>query len=139
MSLARRHCDSEFAEGILYFFARIPFLRATIVMIAVSNFTVAGVQFGVIVLAKRDGLSSTVVGGFVALVSFPTLLGSLASPLFRRFLSLNAIMLSELWAAVGYAAFLVWPNVCVTRRRLRRAGVLLPQHRLRCRGLTPMR
>jgi hypothetical protein len=102
----------QLVEGVLYF-ARIPFLRATIAMIAVSNFTVAGIQFGLIVLAKRDGFSSAAIGGFVALVGATTLLGSLASPLFRRFLSLNAIMLSELWAAVGYAAFLVWPNVYV--------------------------
>jgi MFS family permease len=102
----------QFVEGILYF-VRIPFLRATTAMIAVSNFTVAGVQFGVIVLAKRDGLSSAAIGGFVALVGVTTLLGSLASPLFRRFLSLNAIMLSELWAAVGYTVFLVWPSVYV--------------------------
>jgi MFS family permease len=102
----------QLIEGILYF-ARIPFLRTTIAMIAVSNFTIAGIQFGVIVLAKREGLSSAAIGGFVALVGVSTLLGSLASPLFRRFLSLNAIMLSELWAAVGYTAFLVWPNVYV--------------------------
>jgi MFS family permease len=102
----------ELVEGIL-FFTRIPFLRATIAMIAVSNFTIAGVQFGVIVLAKRDGLSSAAVGGFVAFVGATTLLGSLSSPLFRRVLSLNAIMLSELWAALGYTAFLVWPNVYV--------------------------
>ena len=102
----------QFAEGVAYF-ARIPFLRATVSMIAVSNFTTAGIQLGVIVLAKRHGLSSAAIGGFVALVGATTLLGSLASPLFRRFLSLNAIMLSELWAAVGYVAFLVWPNVYV--------------------------
>ena len=102
----------QLTEGIVYF-ARIPFLRATIAMIAVSNFTVAGVQLGVIVLAKRDGLSSAAIGGFVAFVGATTLLGSLASPLFRRVLSLNAIMLSELWAALAYVAFFVWPNVYV--------------------------
>ena len=102
----------QFAEGIVYF-ARIPFLRATIAMIAVSNFTIAGVQLGVIVLARRDGLSSAAIGGFVAFVGATTLLGSLASPLFRRVLSLNAIMLSELWAALAYVAFFVWPNVYV--------------------------
>ena len=74
----------QLVEGILYFM-RIPFLRATIAMIAVSNFTIAGIQFGVIVLAKRDGLSSAAIGGFVALVGATTLLGSLASPIFRRF------------------------------------------------------
>lgn len=109
---ARATLRQQFVEGIVYF-ARIPFLRATIAMIAVSNFTIAGIQFGVIVLAKRDGFSSAAIGGFVALVGATTLAGSLASPLFRRFLSLNAIMLSELWAAVGYAVFLVWPDVYV--------------------------
>jgi MFS family permease len=102
----------QLVEGVLYF-TRIPFLRATIAMIAVSNFTIAGIQFGVIVLAKRDGLSSSAVGGFVAFVGATTLLGSLASPILRRILSLNTIMLSELWAAVGYAAFFAWPNVYV--------------------------
>jgi Transmembrane secretion effector len=102
----------QFAEGITYFMG-IPFLRATIAMIAVSNFTVAGVQLSVIVLAKRAGLSSAAVGAFVALVGGTTLLGSLASPFLRRVLSLNAIMLSELWAALGYVAFFVWPNVYV--------------------------
>jgi hypothetical protein len=102
----------QLAEGILYF-ARIPFLRTTTAMIAVSNFTIAGIQFGLIVLAKRAGLSSAAVGGFVALAGASALLGSLASPLFRRIVSLNVIVLSELWAALGYATFLVWPNVYV--------------------------
>jgi hypothetical protein len=102
----------QFSEGVAYF-ARIPFLRAVITMIAVSNFTIAGIQFAVIVLAKREGLSSAAIGGFIALVGVSTLAGSLASPLLRRVFSLNAIMLSELWAAVGYVTFLVWPNVYV--------------------------
>ena len=99
-------------EGLAYFW-RMPFLRAIVSMISISNFTVAGVQFSVIVLARRHGLSGATIGGFVALVGATTLLGSVASPLFRRFLSLGAIMLSELWAAVGYAAFLAWPSVYV--------------------------
>jgi MFS family permease len=102
----------QLAEGISYF-ARIPFLRATIAMIAVSNFTIAGVQLSLIVLAKRDGLSNAAVGGLVAIAGATTLVGSLASPLLRRVLSLNAIMQSELWAALGYVAFVVWPNVYV--------------------------
>ena len=102
----------QLAEGVLYF-VRMPFLRATIAMIAVSNFTIAGIQLSVIVLARNDGFSSAAVGGFIAIVGVTTLLGSLASPLLRRVLSLRAIMLSELWAALAYMAFLVWPNVYV--------------------------
>jgi MFS family permease len=102
----------QFAEGIS-FYARIPFLRTTMAMISVSNFTLAGVQLAVIVLARREGLSSTAVGGFVALVGATTLLGSLATPLVRRVLPMRAILLSEFWAAFGYTAFLVWPSVYV--------------------------
>jgi MFS family permease len=100
------------AEGIS-FYTRIPFLRTTMAMIAVSNFTTSGVQLAVIVLARRQGLSSTAVGAFVALVGASTLLGSLATPLVRRVLPMHAIILSEFWAAFGYVAFLVWPSVYV--------------------------
>jgi hypothetical protein len=100
------------AEGIA-FVAGIPFLRTTLAMISVSNFTVAGIQLAVIVLARRDGLSSTAVGGLVGLVGATTLLGSLATPFVRRVLPMRAILLSEFWAAFGYVAFLVWPNVYV--------------------------
>jgi len=99
-------------EGLVFFW-RLPFLRTIISLISISNFTVAGVQFSVIVLARRHGLSGAAIGGFVALVGATTLLGSVASPLFRRFLSLGAIMLSELWAALGYVVFLAWPSVYV--------------------------
>jgi MFS family permease len=95
------------------FYLRIPFLRTTVAMISVSNFTTAGVQLAVIVLARRDGLSSTAIGGFVALVGATTLLGSLATPFVRRVVPMHAIVLSEFWAALGYLAFLVWPSVYV--------------------------
>jgi MFS family permease len=102
----------QLAEGIA-FYTRIPFLRTTMAMISVSNFTVTGVQLTVIVLAEREGLSSTAIGVFVALIGASTLLGSLATPVVRRFLPMRAILLSEFWAAFGYVAFLVWPNVYV--------------------------
>jgi MFS family permease len=102
----------QLAEGVS-FYGRIPFLRTTMAMIAVSNFTVTGMQLAVIVLARRDGLSGAAVGGFVALVGASTLLGSLVTPLVRRVLPMRAILLSEFWAALGYAAFLVRPSVYV--------------------------
>jgi hypothetical protein len=94
-------------------FVRIPFLRTTILMIAVSNFTVTGMEFAMIVLAKRAGLPSAAVGGLVAVTGVATLLGSLASPLLRRVLPMRRILLGEYWAALGYIAFVVWPNVYV--------------------------
>jgi MFS family permease len=99
-------------EGIAYF-ARMPFLRATIGMIAVSNFTFTALQLTLIVVARRQGLSGAAVGGFVALVGVTTLAGSLVSPLLRRSFALRTILLSEFWAAIAYAAFLARPSVYV--------------------------
>jgi len=92
---------------------RIPFLRTTLLMIAVSNFTVTGIQLAVIVLAKRAGLPAAAIGGFIALTGASSLLGALASPLLRRWLPMRRILLAEYWAALGYVAFLLWPNVYV--------------------------
>jgi MFS family permease len=102
----------QLAEG-LAFLSHVPFLRTTMLMIAASNFSTSGVQLAVIVLAKRQGLSSATVGAFVALVGATALLGALASPLLRRFLSLHTILLSEFWAGVVYVPFFIWPSVYV--------------------------
>lgn len=103
---------TQLNEGIAFLW-RIPFLRTTMLMIAASNFSTTAVQLAVIVLARRQGLSSTSIGVFVALVGATTLLGSLASPLLRRFLSMRAILLSEFWAGLAFLPFLVWPNVYI--------------------------
>ena len=102
----------QLADGISVFI-RIPFLRTTTLMIAASNFTVTGMELAMIVLARRAGLPSAAIGGLVALTGAATLLGSLASPLLRRVLPMRRILLGEYWAALGYIAFLLWPNVYV--------------------------
>lgn len=102
----------QLVEGVR-FLLRIPFLRTTLLMIGVSNFTVAGMELALIVLANRAGLSSAAIGGMVALTGVSTLLGSLASPLLRRRLPVRAILLAEYWAAAGYLVFLLRPSVFV--------------------------
>jgi len=102
----------RFAEGVS-FFVRIPFLRTTMMLIAVSNFTIAGVQLAVIVLAHRQGLPPAAIGGLVALTGATTLLGSIFSPYLRRVLPIRTILLSEYWAAAIYVAFLASPSVYV--------------------------
>jgi hypothetical protein len=102
----------QFAEGVS-FLMRIPFLRTTLLMIAVSNFTVTGIELAVIVLARRAGLSGAGIGGLIAITGATTVLGSMVSPLLRGWFPMRRIVLSEYWAALGYLAFLVWPNVYV--------------------------
>jgi predicted MFS family arabinose efflux permease len=62
----------------------------------------------------------------VAAFGAAILVGSLASPLFRRRLSVRAILLLELWTGLGIAAFLVWPNVYVLAAAMVVQGVTLP-------------
>jgi MFS family permease len=109
-----RHADArtDLREGLAFFW-RLPFLRTTVAMIAVSNFAATGVPLALIVLAKRHGLSSAGIGALIALTGATTLLGSTLSPLLRRWLPMRAILLSEYWMAVVYAAFIVHPNVYV--------------------------
>jgi MFS family permease len=103
---------THFREGLAYFW-RLPFLRTTVGMIAASNFAASGIPIAVIVLAHRHGLSSTAIGGFVALAGVALLAGSTLSPLLRRIFPMRAILLSEFWMGLVYASFLVYPSVYV--------------------------
>ena len=107
-----RDARTPFREGLAYFWS-IPFLRATVGMIAASNLVAVGAPIAVIVLAHRDGLSSAAIGGFVALQGVTLLVGSTVSPLLRRLFPMRAILLSEFWMALVYAAFLAYPSVYV--------------------------
>ena len=102
----------DLKEG-LKFLWHVPFLRISAVMTAVSNFSFSAGQFAVVVLARREGYSSTAIGLLVALVGVTTLAGSLISPQVRRWVSLRVILLSELWASFGVLVFIAWPNPVV--------------------------
>lgn len=107
-----RGARTPFREGLAYFWG-IPFLRTTIGMIAASNLVAAGAPIALIILAHRDGLSSTVIGLFVALSGVMLLAGSTLSPLLRRLFPMRLILLSEFWMGLVYIAFLVYPSVYV--------------------------
>lgn len=99
-------------EGLTYFW-RIPFLRTTVGMIAASNVVAVGAPIAMIILAHRQGWSSAAIGAFVALQGVTLLAGSTLSPLLRRVFPMRAILLSEFWMGLVYAAFIVYPSVYV--------------------------
>lgn len=99
-------------EGLTYFW-HMPFLRTTVGMVAASNVAASGVPVALIILAHRDGLPSAAIGAFIALEGVTLLAGSLLSPLLRRVFPMRAILLSEFWTALVYAAFIAYPNVYV--------------------------
>jgi MFS family permease len=101
-----------FREGLAYFW-RIPFIRTTSGMIAVSNLAASGAPIAVIVLAHRHAFSSAAIGGFVALQGVALLAGSTVSSLLRHLFPMRAILLSEFWMALVFGAFLAYPSVYV--------------------------
>jgi MFS family permease len=103
---------TPFREGLSYFW-NIPFLRATIGMIAASNLVAVGAPIALIILANRQGISGFAIGVFIAVQGVALLLGSTLSPLLRRRFPMRAILLSEFWMALVYVAFIVYPNVYV--------------------------
>jgi Transmembrane secretion effector len=109
-----READARtpFREGAAYFWS-MPFLRATVGMVAASNIVAVGAPIAVIVLAHRQHLSPLGIGALVALLGTTLLAGSALSPLLRKVFPMRAILLSEFWMALVYAAFIAYPNVYV--------------------------
>ena len=111
---------SQLAEGFRFLW-RHPFIRTTSFLYGLGNFILPGVFLVVVVVGKRQGLSGGEIGALFAIFGAFLLLGSLLSPLFRRTFSTRAILLLEVWAGLGSAAFLAWPSVYVL------TATILPQ------------
>lgn len=90
-----------------------PYLRTTALLFSLGNFIAPGLVLAIVVIARRQGLSAAAIGGLTAVFGACLLIGSFATPVLRRTLSVRAILLLELWTALGCAAFLVRPTVYV--------------------------
>jgi len=116
---------AQIAEGFRFLWSQ-PFLRTCAFLYGLGNFTIPGVLLVVVVVGQRQGLSGGEIGALIAAFGACTLIGSLASPLFRRTLSMRTILLLELWAGLGSALFVVWPNVYVLTASILPQAVALP-------------
>ena len=104
--------SAQVAEGIRFLW-REPFIRTTTFLYGLTNFIGPGLLLVVMVVGRRQGLSSGAIGLLLALFGLGVLAGSLASPLFRRALSTRAILLLELWTWTGSFLFVLRPDVFV--------------------------
>jgi predicted MFS family arabinose efflux permease len=102
------------------------FLRACALLFAVGNFTIPAILLVVVVAGTRQGLSPGAIGLLSAAFGACTLVGALVSPLLRRSLSVRTIVLNELWAGLGCAAFVVWTNVYVLAVAILPQAICLP-------------
>jgi MFS family permease len=116
---------AQVGEGFRFLW-RHPFLRTTAFLYALGNFAIPGLLLVIVVIGKRQGLSGGQIGALLAAFGSCTLLGSFLSPLYRRALSMRAILLVEQWAWLGTIAFLIWPNVYVLTASILPLATALP-------------
>jgi hypothetical protein len=103
---------AQLAEGFRYMWDHA-FLRTTAFIYGVGNLLTSAMFLLIVVIGQGEGLSPGAIGALTAVVGAGTLVGSLASPLFRKLLSVRTILLLELWTWLATWAFVVWPQVYV--------------------------
>jgi MFS family permease len=116
---------AQLTEGFRFLWNQ-PFLRTSAFLYGIGNVTIPAVLFVIVVVGQRQGLAGGEIGALLAVFSVFTLLGSLVSPLFRRALSVRAILLLEFWTGLGSVLFLVWPNVYVLTAAILPQAISLP-------------
>jgi hypothetical protein len=115
---------SRLAEGFRFLWSH-PFLRTCAFLFGLGNFIGPGLMLAVVVIGRRQGLSSVQIGALTAALGVCLLVGSFASPLVLR-LSARTVLLLELWTALGFVAFLIWPNVYVLVAGMLLTELLIP-------------
>ncbi len=115
----------RFSEGLRFVWGH-PFLRTTSLLFGLGNFIGPGLLLAIVVIGEDQGLSGGQVGLLVAAFGGSLLLGSLLSPLARRFLPVRGILVLELWMWTTCAAFVVWPDVYVLAAGLLPAALVIP-------------
>jgi MFS transporter len=103
---------AQLAEGFSFLWAR-PFLRSCALMFTWTNLAFEGIILAFIVIAKRQGLTSTEIGLLIAGFGACSLVGSVVSPQIQKRLSMRAIVVASLWLQAGTVGFVFDPNIYV--------------------------
>jgi len=101
---------ARLAQGFRYVWQH-PFLRTTALVYGLGNILSTAIFLILVVVGRRQGLSSAQIGLLYTVLGIATLVGSLTSPLHRRYLGVRAILLLELWTWTGAWVFVAWPSV----------------------------
>jgi predicted MFS family arabinose efflux permease len=115
----------QLAEGFRWLWGH-PFFRACALLFTGVNLVFQALFLVLVVVGKRQGLSSAEIGGLAAVFGVCSLLGSFFSPYFQRRLSMKTIVLAGFWLQLGIAVFLIHPSVYVLLAGWLPAAVFLP-------------
>jgi MFS family permease len=99
----------QIREGISFLW-RHAFLRTGALMFAVDNFVFQALFLAFIVIAKRHGFSSGLIGGMIAVFGAVSLAGALAAPRIAKRLSTRTILVANQWLNAGFLLFLAFPS-----------------------------
>jgi len=116
---------AQIREGIAWLW-RQPYLRTSALIFGGNNFVWQGVILLFVVVAKRHGLSSGVIGALIACFGACSLLGSLTAPRAARLLPVRGIMLLSQWLTGLFVLYLVWPSPYVVVASVLPAGFVVP-------------
>jgi len=103
---------AQIAEGFRFLWDR-PFLRACALLFMFTNLVFEGMFLVLIVIGKRQGLSSGEIGALIAVFGVCSLVGSILAQWVVRALSMRAIVIGSFWVQLGVAAFVVKPSIWV--------------------------
>lgn len=112
-------------EGLRFLWSS-PFLRTIVGIFTLSQIVFPGVSLAVVVIGKRQGLSSGEIGALVAVFGVFLLVGSVIAPFMRRILPTHALIVLEFWTWAGCALFLVWPSVYVLTASIVPTALAIP-------------
>jgi MFS family permease len=112
-------------EGMRFLWSSA-FLRTIVLLFSLAQFILPGVTLALVVIGKRQGLTSGEIGGLVAAFGVSLLVGSFLSPFTRRLLPTRVLIVLEFWTWAGCALFLVWPSVYVLAASILPTGLAIP-------------
>lgn len=102
---------AQIAEGVRVLWAE-PFLRTTALIFSLGNIvSPASLLLAVVIVGKRQGLTSGEIGLLNAAMGGTLLLGSFIAGRVARRLPMRTILVAELWCSCACAIFLVHPSV----------------------------
>jgi MFS family permease len=115
----------QLAEGLRWLWGR-PFLRTCALLFTATNLIYEGLILVVVVVARKQGLSSGEIGVLIAIFGACSLVGSTLAPRLQRRLSMKAIIVASVWVPLSIALFIAFPSVYVLLAAIVPMMVFLP-------------
>jgi fucose permease len=112
-------------EGMRFLWSSA-FLRTIVLIFSLAQFILPGVTLALVVIGKRQGLTSGEIGGLVAAFGVSLLVGSFLAPVTRRLLPTRVLIVLEFWTWAGCSLFLIWPSAYVLAASLLPTGLAIP-------------